>query len=262
MRLVEKKCPNCGANLEFGDNDKSCKCQYCHRSFEIERDTSLDVNDIAEQFNLSELAENAGTAAKVIGGVMIGHYIIGALIGLFVIAIFIFIGVKVHNQISSNGQISSIIEEEKDDSEKLLTDASELSNQDIDSIYSDAKMEISHSAKGVNNSQHSYMLDGNLDKEKIYVAYKEGNNFLIVVFKGIYKDFFHQESQYTLYMPIVYSDVDKENISFDLANGKLQAPEYYFGDDGSSYYYGYSSLQEVYDNVVKPYETEYEISEK
>ena len=47
MRLIEKKCPNCGANLEFDENDKSCKCQYCKRSFEIERDT-----DNLDKFNL------------------------------------------------------------------------------------------------------------------------------------------------------------------------------------------------------------------
>ena len=29
MRLIEKKCPNCGADLEFKDNDKSCKCSHC-----------------------------------------------------------------------------------------------------------------------------------------------------------------------------------------------------------------------------------------
>ena len=55
MKLIEKKCPNCGANLEFSETDKSCKCEYCHRAFEIERDEKINVSDIAEQFNLSEL---------------------------------------------------------------------------------------------------------------------------------------------------------------------------------------------------------------
>ena len=44
MRLVEKKCPNCGANLSFGENEKSCKCEYCKREFEIERDTEKRQN--------------------------------------------------------------------------------------------------------------------------------------------------------------------------------------------------------------------------
>ena len=47
MKLIEKKCPNCGGSLEFSETDKSCKCEYCHRAFEIERAEKLDVNDIA-----------------------------------------------------------------------------------------------------------------------------------------------------------------------------------------------------------------------
>ena len=40
MKIIEKKCPNCGAGLEFNENDKSCRCEYCKRSFEIERENS------------------------------------------------------------------------------------------------------------------------------------------------------------------------------------------------------------------------------
>ena len=45
MKLIEKKCPNCGAGLEFDDEAKTCKCQYCKRSFAIERDVD-DVDKI------------------------------------------------------------------------------------------------------------------------------------------------------------------------------------------------------------------------
>ena len=43
MRIIEKKCPNCGAALEFNETDKSCKCNYCKRSFEIERDSDAPM---------------------------------------------------------------------------------------------------------------------------------------------------------------------------------------------------------------------------
>ena len=39
MRLIEKECPNCGAGLSFTKEDTTCKCEYCKREFEIERDT-------------------------------------------------------------------------------------------------------------------------------------------------------------------------------------------------------------------------------
>lgn len=66
MRLIEKKCPNCGAGLEFKEEDKSCKCSYCHRSFEIERDNNLNVSDISEQFILKELEKNMEIANKLL----------------------------------------------------------------------------------------------------------------------------------------------------------------------------------------------------
>ncbi|MBR3210386.1 MAG: hypothetical protein IKF71_00415 [Bacilli bacterium] len=49
MKLIEKKCPNCGASLEFSENDKSCKCQYCKRGFEIERES-----DDSDEYSLVE----------------------------------------------------------------------------------------------------------------------------------------------------------------------------------------------------------------
>ena len=47
MDLIERKCPNCGAGLEFNESDKSCTCQYCKRTFEIKRDlTDADKIDL------------------------------------------------------------------------------------------------------------------------------------------------------------------------------------------------------------------------
>ena len=53
MRLIEKECPNCGAGLHFNKDDTTCKCEYCKREFEIERDTEKKKLD--DQFSLSEL---------------------------------------------------------------------------------------------------------------------------------------------------------------------------------------------------------------
>ena len=71
MRLVEKKCPNCGADLEFDENAKSCKCNYCKRSFEIER----DLNDV-EKFNLIyDKIQQPMNKAMTIPFIMVGAFI-------------------------------------------------------------------------------------------------------------------------------------------------------------------------------------------
>lgn len=64
MKLIEKKCPNCGAGLEFKDNDKNCKCSHCGSSFEIERDTNKA--DLDEQFDLKPLDRSFSILAFVI----------------------------------------------------------------------------------------------------------------------------------------------------------------------------------------------------
>ncbi len=49
MKLIEKKCPNCGAGLAFNESDKSVQCEYCKMNYEIKRDEKkeeLVVDDI------------------------------------------------------------------------------------------------------------------------------------------------------------------------------------------------------------------------
>ena len=104
-------------------------------------------------------------------------------------------------------------------------------------------------------------MTGNLHLEKIYVAYKEGTNYIIPVYRGIYHDFFHQENQYTVYIPVRYIDVKNETY-LSLGKGTIEAPEYYFNAEQTSYTYGYGSMDDVYNNVIQPLSGEYTITEK
>ena len=54
MKLVEKKCPNCGANIKFNKNDNEVTCKYCNTCFEIEKDSSDLLGEIInpEYFSL------------------------------------------------------------------------------------------------------------------------------------------------------------------------------------------------------------------
>ncbi|MCR5572424.1 MAG: Trm112 family protein [Candidatus Saccharibacteria bacterium] len=38
MKIIEKKCPNCHANLEFDVGEQNVKCPSCRRAFAIEYD--------------------------------------------------------------------------------------------------------------------------------------------------------------------------------------------------------------------------------
>ena len=97
MRLIEKKCPNCGANIEFEDDAKSCKCEYCKRSFEIERDNADKNSDDPKNYKLSELP----LPMKMFGTYFIGGWLISSIIiGIVGFILFIVVVALIFNGIT------------------------------------------------------------------------------------------------------------------------------------------------------------------
>ena len=47
MKIIEKKCPNCGGNLDFKVGERDVKCESCRRKFAVEYDT--DISDLSEK---------------------------------------------------------------------------------------------------------------------------------------------------------------------------------------------------------------------
>jgi len=95
MKLFEKKCPNCGAQLSFKKDDKEVTCDYCRKSFIIENDNPDGVLD-AESFKLIN---------NTIGFMSGMHFVI------FGIALFMIVGISVamfnnikNNKINNNPQ--------------------------------------------------------------------------------------------------------------------------------------------------------------
>ena len=249
MKLIEKKCPNCGASLEFSETDKSCKCSYCHRAFEIER----DENNIDEYKLEAMKASNAAFVPMLIVFFVIfaiaGGIIFGVIGGLFS-----------HNQ-NNFFFNSNTVNSKTENSNPYIENISDLTNSDFEDIDNDAVFKISSQAEGINDNTHSYSIDGKRKREKIYVAFKEGTNKIISIYKVNYYDFFHPEDRYTIYVPMIYENIKKND--FDkFKNPTVSAPEYYFGTDKKAYSYGYSSLDEAYNAIVKPLEDDYKISEK
>jgi hypothetical protein len=95
MKLFEKKCPNCGAQMSFKKDDKEVTCGYCRKSFIIENDNPEGVFDV-ESFKLINNTM----------GIMSGmHFVI------FGIALFMIVGISVamfnnikNNKINNNPQ--------------------------------------------------------------------------------------------------------------------------------------------------------------
>ena len=101
MKLVEKKCPNCGANINFGINDKEVKCNYCHTSFTIEKDlTNIDEvmemgkENLDKVLNSASFSLNVKEVKKVSKAIMI----ISGIIFVIAICFFVFIFINIIKQ--------------------------------------------------------------------------------------------------------------------------------------------------------------------
>ena len=91
MKFVEKKCPNCGANLKFKAGERNATCESCRREFVVE----YGADDIID--NLKEAADkikaesvNLVPAAKVFGSIVAVHSIIIMLVSAVIIIAVIF----------------------------------------------------------------------------------------------------------------------------------------------------------------------------
>ncbi len=79
MKIIEKKCPNCGGNLDFKVGERDVRCESCRRKFAVEYDADLN--------GLSEKAMDALKAAdislrpvrKIMLAMIIGFFVIVAI---------------------------------------------------------------------------------------------------------------------------------------------------------------------------------------
>lgn len=253
MKLIEKKCPNCGASLSFSDTDKSCKCEYCKRSFEIERCNDNSSN-LSDNFSLNEFK----TPAKFLSAYLIGSYISSIIVGTIVFIIIGFAGFTIFKGAYQMLKDDDILEKK---SNKYFSNVSELSNDDYEEIDSKFENTFNSRAMGENNIKHYYRQDGDAKREVVYVASKEDGNFIIGIYKVYFYDIYYNEDRHTFYVPIVFENIKMGDVN-NFKNPQIKAPEFYLNSDNSCFSYGYASLDEAYNNVVVPLEKDYKISKK
>ena len=243
MRLIEKECPNCGAGLHFEKDDTTCKCEYCKREFEIERDT--EKKSIDEQYILNELK----TPFKIFSYFTIGSFITQAVITIVVFIIIIIVAISIIKGFNDSNSMFNR-------GASLITDTSELNISDYSTLDLYSNAIISKEDTG------SYLKVGKIKRENLYIISNDKTNYLIPVYKVTYNNFTEGSSKRYVYIPVIYKNVKRKNnsIAFYLDKGELIDHKYYFNDD--DYMYGYSDLDTLYDEVIKQYEKDYNIVKK
>lgn len=259
MKLIEKKCPNCGASLEFSETAKSCKCEYCHRAFEIERDNNLDVSDIAEQFNLNELATPAKPAFAIFG--------IGAI--LLIVVSIVFFGFIFSSFNESRKSIEKSINNQWNDiqTNAIATNISDLSNTTLKDFSKKAYSELD--VKGEHSNKYSF----NIEDDEVYkyiLASKGNTNYLYVVEKALYINFFNANEKASAFVPVKFENVTKEIDTLSeegeeiLNSISVDAPTFYLNSTKSSYIRGgYADYNKFVEEKINPLKDQgYLITEK
>ena len=239
MRIIEKKCPNCGAGLEFDNNAKSCKCEYCKKSYAIEMESKDRDFYSPDNFNLME--KKSSTIFLIV---------------FAVIFTIVFAGIFM---IGSNMMHSNYNDDEWED---VFTKVSDFSNSNLESFDTESYWIIYNNDKGLVD----YHLDMKIKREKMYVAYnkKKDSNIVVVVYKTKYAKLLDKENIYNLYVPIIFENLAMVDspIELQLKNGYVKAPEYYFNLEHSEYSYGYQDMETLEKEVIEPLKKEYKIDSK
>ena len=236
MRLIEKECPNCGAPVSFTKEDTTCKCEYCKREFEIERDTEKKKLD--DQFILNELK----TPFKIFSYITFGSFISHAVV---VFVTFIIIIIVAFNLIKGLNDSNSMFNRNA----YYVENVSDLSSSDYSTLDIQSRILITTKVNG-----YTGFYSNNLKREKVYVVSNKKSNYIIHIYKAIYTNITNTDDKHTLYIPIIYKNVKSKNnsIAFSLGEGEISAPEYSL--NGSNYVYGYTDLNTLYNEVIKQYD--------
>ena len=241
MRLVEKKCPNCGANLSFGENEKSCKCEYCKREFEIERDTD-NLDKISLIYH--DISKGVGTGFKFM-------FIIYFAVFAFVAITLSLISFSIFHSHEDNASIL-----ENDNNNSYLSSISDISNFDYGFIDTDSSIAMSNE-----DTKTFYFRESSSKRVMIYLLYRENRNMLVPIYKNVYTN---GSLSYELYVPVFYENikVDHGSIAHDVGNARVEAPKYYLNLEKTEYTVGYDSIESLYNSTLKQYENDYTVTKK
>ena len=254
MRLIEKECPNCGAGLHFNKEDTTCKCEYCKREFEIERDT--EKKKISDQYILNELKNPFNIFSYFTFGRVISQAIGGMIsMGIIMFITFIIIIILGFNIITSINDSNSIFNRNA----ALVTSTKQLHRSDYSTIDIQSNILISNETRGTTGT---YSAKGDYKRKRLYIIYNDKSNLIVAIYKATYVNLFDSNDKHTVYIPITYKNVKTKNnsISYSLDEGEISASEYYFNDN--NYTYGFDDLSTLCIELVKKYENDYKIVKK
>lgn len=246
MKLIEKKCPKCGATLKFHTKDKEAKCEFCNSEFLIENNEKDDISQ-------KDLA-NINLTSKIVTTFTIIPFVIGGIITIICIACFIFFFFSIKGQIKNQFDQNNWNDNMNIIDDKLNSNTEvEISITELDDSI---KEKLSNYAiKEAKNWQitHDYKLQGNMESIGFYYL-KNKNIQNIQIYAVIKSTYSNGKNKITLYSAYKFSGKDIESISY---NPSLASDVYKLSTYEVTY--GYESLEELYDSIIRDNKSSYKI---
>ncbi len=255
MKLVTKKCPNCGASLSFDENDTKIKCEYCKQQIMIEREHKSSTDFFNGDDFILEVAKIHSKAAT---GTMI-------FIAVFFIAMVIFTIIMVYRGFSEQEKFQSNFKTENnipleipDDNQLDLPKIKDV--EEISQIDDKTLEQLQSSSLNVLNKFTTDITGNNTEKWNyvgFYFVKSQGyeRNSVYVVYK---KKYTVNKKLKDYYAAVSYSDFEIDNngnVTF-IDHGFPHAPMSVIEWDSVR---GYESNKDLYEKVIKEHAKNNEI---
>ncbi len=251
MKLVQKKCPNCGAGLNFEENSKKTVCDYCKQTYYIKHDTKVSNVDNKE-LTSKEFNDSYNLVRHSVSSVAVIIFIIAGLI----IFSSIFMIFKIFDDMFSDKN-EPIIEEKV----PKITEFSQIDSKSLE-IYHNESIAM---VNGIKGSERDFVLQGDWSNVGMYLltSKKDDKVCLEDIYKGTYKN--NKGLTLDMYVGVTYCGLtlSEDGIVKDDFKGNLEAPFYLLNEYVSGYTYGYLrgyvSNEDYYNKVLRSLVDEYDI---
>lgn len=248
MRLITKKCPNCGASLSFDEKASKIKCEYCKQDIFIERDKHHSNQMSDEEYQLSL------EAVQEVTNMMQKNSFYGMIVVLVIIAIgaIIFI-ISFSNIFRFSEKFDSIPSENVGENKNYVTSISQINEESLKLLQ--------HDSLDILNTWTNTLPDNRATAWEYVGMYlltpkKIMTNELYIVYKRTYTIDSKQIENYgaVSYKDIKLKDgnVSNTSIGFPVAPMSLD-------DNMEMPTFGYDSNEDFYNQVIKPKTDQYEV---
>lgn len=217
MKLIEKTCPKCGANLEFEPGAKEVKCSYCNKEFIIEGNDNNNENFNSEDI---KLISNAGKGITVVAVI---------IISIIAFSIICFSALRMFNKEEGFGSFRTT---------DNLTSVNNISKADQNKIEEKSLTEL----KDWNEKQEGVSLTSHKNLG-YYLVYNDFNSNLYDVYELNYNI---NGTNHVVYTAVQYMNVNYKNEKLTVGNGTI------FGKILSYDMYslwGYESIKDLYNDI-------------